>query len=295
VNLRSLEALCAVSEAKSLTAAARKLRISTATISERLQTLDRDLNARLVIRSGRTMVLTPAGEAVVHVAEKILQQVRGLKQVAHSEKVGGKLRIGAIASTLTSLFPSALKKIADEFPNIDLLVVPGTSASLYAQMEDKSIDCAVMVETPFRMSKKFEWSVIRTERLVLVSHQGDLRSNVKATIEQNRFIRIDRDDWTGQIVSRYLRDTGITTRDLFELNALETILNLVAQKLGVAILPDWGISKSGQKRIQVVPLPEAGYFRTIGLVSAGVSSNAALVQAVLGVFQDLARRSRLRN
>jgi len=260
-----------------------------------LQTLDRDLNAKLVIRSGRTMVLTPAGEAVVHVAGKILQQVRGLKQAAHSEKVGGKLRLGAIASALTSLFPAALKKIAEEFPDIDLLVVPGTSASLYAQMEEKSIDCAVMVETPFRMSKQFEWWNIRTEPLVLVSHQDGFRRNVRATIEQNRFIRIDRNDWTGQIVSRYLRDAGITTRDLFELNALETILNLVAQKLGVAILPDWGFSKSGQKGMRIVPLPEPGYFRTIGLISAGVSPNAGLVQAVLGIFQDLSRSSRPRS
>jgi DNA-binding transcriptional LysR family regulator len=258
-----------------------------------LQTLDRDLDAKLVIRSGRAMVLTPAGEAVVQVAEKVLQQVRGLKQAAHYEKVGGKLRLGAIASALTSLFPAALKRIAEEFPNIDLFVVPGTSASLYAQMEDKSIDCAVMVETPFRMSKQFEWWTIRTEPLVLVSHQDNFRRNAKSTIEQNRFIRIDRNDWTGQIVSRYLRDAGITTKDLFELNALETILNLVVQKLGVAVLPDWGFAKSGQKGIRILPLP--GYFRTIGLISAGASSNTAVIQAVLGVFQDQSRRSQPRS
>jgi DNA-binding transcriptional LysR family regulator len=286
--------LCAVSEENSLTAAARKLRISTAAISERLQTLERDLDAKLVIRSGRTMALTPAGDAVVRLAEKILDHVRGLKQAAHSEKVGGKLRLGAIATALTSLLPAALKKIAEEFPNIELLVVPGTSDSLYAQMEAKSIDCAVMVQTPFRMSKQFDWWDLRAEPLVLLSHQDNFRRDIKTTIEQNRFIRIDRNDWTGQIVTRYLRDIGANTKDLFELNALETIFNLVAQKLGVAILPDWGLPKSGQNGMRIVPLPEAGYFRTIGLISAVVSPNAALVHAVLGVFQDLARQRRPR-
>ncbi|HMJ45325.1 MAG TPA: LysR family transcriptional regulator [Pseudolabrys sp.] len=294
MNLRSLEALCAVSEANSLTAAARKLRISTAAISERLQTLERDLDAKLVIRSGRTMALTPAGDAVARLAEKILDHVRGLKQAAHSEKVGGKLRLGAIATALTSLLPAALKKIAEEFPNIELLVVPGTSDSLYAQMEAKSIDCAVMVQTPFRMSKQFDWWDLRVEPLVLLSHQDNFRRDIKTTIEQNRFIRIDRNDWTGQIVTRYLRDIGANTKDLFELNALETIFNLVTQKLGVAILPDWGLPKSGQNGMRIVPLPEAGYFRTIGLISAVVSPNAALVHAVLGVFQDLARQRRPR-
>jgi DNA-binding transcriptional LysR family regulator len=79
---------------------------------------------------------------------------------------------------------------------------------------------------------------------------------------------------------------------LFELNALETIFNLVTQKLGVAILPDWGLPKSRQNGLRIVPVPEAGYFRTIGFISAAVSPNAGLVQAVLGVFQDLARRRR---
>jgi DNA-binding transcriptional LysR family regulator len=294
MNLRSLEALCAVSEANSLTAAARKLRISTAAISERLQTLERDLDAKLVIRSGRTMALTPAGDAVARLAEKILDHVRGLKQAAHSDKVGGKLRLGAIATALTSLLPAALKKIAEEFPNIELLVVPGTSDSLYAQMEAKSIDCAVMVQTPFRMSKQFDWWDLRVEPLVLLSHQDNFRRDIKTTIEQNRFIRIDRNDWTGQIVTRYLRDIGTNTRDLFELNALETIFNLVTQKLGVSILPDWGLPKSSQNGMRIVPLPEAGYFRTIGLISAVVSPNAALIHAVLGVFQDLARQRRPR-
>src|ERR1700750_2690063 len=98
MNLRSLAALCAVSETHSLTAAARKLRISTAAISERLLTLERDLDAKLVCRSGRTMALTPAGDAVARLAEKILGQVGELKQAAHPDRVSGKLRLGVIAT-----------------------------------------------------------------------------------------------------------------------------------------------------------------------------------------------------
>jgi DNA-binding transcriptional LysR family regulator len=289
MNLRSLAALCAVSETHSLTAAARKLGISTAAISERLLTLERDLDAKLVSRSGRTMALTPAGDAVARVAEKILGHVGELKQAAHPNRVSGKLRLGVIATALTSILPAALKRIAEDFPNIELLVVPGTSDYLYAQMEAKSIDCAVIVHTPFRMSKQFDWRQIRLEPLVLLSHQDLYKRDVKSTIEQNRFIRIDRNDWTGQVVARYLRNIGAETNELFELNALETIYNLVAQKLGVAILPNWGLPKSGQNGLRIVPLPEPDYFRTIGLISPAVSPNEALVRAIFGAFQDLER------
>jgi DNA-binding transcriptional LysR family regulator len=292
MNLRSLEALCAVSETNSLTAAARKLRISTAAISERLMTLERELDAKLIVRTGRTMALTPAGEAAGQLARRILDQVGELKQAAHPDKIGGRLRLGAISTALTSLLPAALKRIAADYPDIELLVVPGTSDHLYAQMEAQAIDCSVIVHPPFRLSKRFDWSPIRDEPLVLLSHRDDAYDDVKSVIGRNRFIRVDRNDWTGQLITRYLHDIGVKTNELFELNALETILNLVSEGLGVAIMPDWGLSTFSKPEIRIVPVPETGYFRTIGVISPSVSPSGPLVRAVVGIFQDIENQRR---
>jgi DNA-binding transcriptional LysR family regulator len=292
MNFRSLEALCAVAETNSLTAAARKLRISTAAISERLNILEQELDAKLIVRAGRTMALTPAGDAAGQLARRILDQVGELKQAAHPHKIGGRLRLGAISTALTSLLPAALKKIAKEFPDIELLVVPGTSDQLYAQLEAKTIDCSVIVHPPFRIGKRFDWSHIRDEPLALLSHSETQSGAVKSIIERNRFIRIDRNDWTGQIITRYLQDIGAKTNELFELNALETIFNLVSEGLGVAMMPDWGLSALGKPDVRIDPVPEAGYFRTIGVISPTVSPSAPLVRAVVGVFQDIERNRR---
>jgi DNA-binding transcriptional LysR family regulator len=287
MNLRLLTALSAVAELGSLTGAARKLGLSAATISERLMALEEELGTKLVVRSGRLMALTSSGNAVVALAREILDQVEELKQIAHPGEISGKLKLGAMSTALTSLLPEALERIATQYPGIELLVVPGTSDVLYSQIEAKAIDCAIVVHPPFAMNKSFKWSFIRDEPIVLVSHVSETSRQPRTALENNKLIRIDRNDWTGKIITSYLHDTKSGAKELFEMNALEAILELVSKGLGVALMPDWGLPVSRYRDVRVLQLPEPGYFRTVGMISPGVSSRAPLVMAIAGILQQI--------
>ncbi len=287
MNLRLLTALSAVAELGSLTGAARKLGLSAATISERLMALEEELDTKLVVRSGRMMALTSSGNAVVALAREILDQVEELKQIAHPGEISGKLKLGAMSTALTSLLPEALERIAAQYPGIELLVVPGTSDVLYSQIEAKAIDCAIIVHPPFTINKSVKWSFIRDEPIVLVTHVGETSRQPRTALEKNKLIRIDRNDWTGKIISSYLHDTKSRAKELFEMNALEAILELVSKGLGVALMPDWGLPIGRYRDVRVLPLPEPGYFRTVGMISAGVSSRAPLVMAIAGILQQI--------
>jgi DNA-binding transcriptional LysR family regulator len=120
---------------------------------------------------------------------------------------------------MISLMPQALEEMARRHPRIDLKVLPGTSPHLYQRVEQGDLDCAIIVRPPFEISKTMAWHPIREEPLALLC-AGDLASD---TVEQlllaAPFIRMDRNTWTGRIVTRFLVDRGIRVRELFEMDA----------------------------------------------------------------------------
>src|SRR3712207_1789948 len=122
MNTRFLATLRTVAEAGSLAAAARQLNLAVASVSEQMRTLEKDLDAPLLARHGRGVVLTPAGEAVVAAAGEVLARVDDLRHVAQVGQPSGLLRVGAIPSALVSIVPQALRVMATRYPRIEIKV-----------------------------------------------------------------------------------------------------------------------------------------------------------------------------
>lgn len=94
-DLEALEALAAVSERGSFTAAARALGLSKVTLSRRVVALEEALGDRLLVRTTRSVHLTPAGEIAVTLGAGVLEQARELvRAVADANRdPSGQLRI----------------------------------------------------------------------------------------------------------------------------------------------------------------------------------------------------------
>ncbi len=267
MNTRYLRALCLVSEHGSVAAAARELGLAHTSLAEQIRSLESDLSAKLVERRGQRLVLTSAGQAILGTARQIVSQTDDLRHLAQGGRPAGRLRVGAISTALTTLIPAALQMLAKSFPDIDLTVIPGTSASLFRMIENSEIDCALVVQPPFRLPKSISWMPIRDEPLALVSQATAAGADIKTILENSRFIRMDRRSWTGQIVEAFLSSRNIMISELFELDAPEAIVILVSRGLGVTLLPDWGIATLNIGALQVTPVGQGSFRRTIGLLS----------------------------
>src|SRR5437773_7814759 len=98
MDTRFLESLVTVVDAGSFAEAARRLNLTPAAIAQRIRTLESEIGASLVSRSGRTVRLTEAGTAIMERARGLLANVRDLKSIALSDAPSGELRLGAIAN-----------------------------------------------------------------------------------------------------------------------------------------------------------------------------------------------------
>lgn len=99
MELRQLETFALVAEEGRCVAAARRLSVSPATVTARLDRLEGSLGVRLLRRRTRHVGLTPAGARLLPEIQELLRAVVELRQRAERVRAGqeGVLRIAALA------------------------------------------------------------------------------------------------------------------------------------------------------------------------------------------------------
>ena len=212
------------------------------------------------------IALTEAGHAVLPAARDVLERIDEIREIAQLGPPRGRLRVGAVSTAMISVLPPALQYMARHYPNIDLNVYPGSSNHLYDQLEQADLDCVITGRPHFALPKTMTWYPIREEPLVLLCAAGLEGDDIGQHLAAAPFIRLDRNAWTGQIVTRFLEDSAIRPNELFEMDAPATIVILVAQGVGVTLLPDWGISEPTGFTIRRLPVGNPAYDRQFGLI-----------------------------
>jgi DNA-binding transcriptional LysR family regulator len=266
MNARFLATFCAVARFGSLNAAARHLGLSSASAGEQIKALEKDLNARLLSRHGRGIALTEAGHAVLPLARDVLERIGEMGEIAQLGQPRGRLRVGAVSTAMISVLPPALQYMACHYPAIELNVYPGSSNHLYDQLEQGDLDCMLTGRPHFALPKTMSWHPVREEPLVLLCAAGREGNDIGRHLTAAPFIRLDRKAWAGQIVTRYLEDSAIRPKELFEMDAPAAMVILVGQGVGVALLPDWGIAEPTGFPIRRLPVGNPAYDRHFGLI-----------------------------
>ena len=121
-RLEAMSVLLAVSEAGSISAASRKLKVPLATISRKVSELEAHLNVRLLMRSNRQITLTDAGQSFVAASRRILQELNDAEREISGEQkmLKGELVLSApIALGRYHLLPVVIDFLRDH-PSIDV-------------------------------------------------------------------------------------------------------------------------------------------------------------------------------
>ncbi len=121
-NLKTLRAL---SEAKTVRAAAAKLGVHHATVSRRIDQLEETLGARLFDRQPEGLVMTPAAEELVAVAGDFTEQLQASQRRLEGKdaELKGRVVLTMGSPMAETLFAPELPDFADRYPYLDLHIV----------------------------------------------------------------------------------------------------------------------------------------------------------------------------
>ncbi|MGO4387826.1 LysR family transcriptional regulator [Microvirga sp. 2YAF29] len=281
METRFLETFVQVVQLGSLAEASRRLGITPAAVAQRITALEEEIGMPLLVRAGRRVKPTEAGRSILEHSSRVLSDVRRLRFLAQQDQASGELRLGAISTALTGMLPPALRFIFDNMPNMEVFLLPGTSADLYQSLMDEKIDAAILVRPPFPIPKTLEWKTLRSEKLILMAPRAFKEADPHELLRSQPFIRYDRSNWGGRLVDHYLQQNGILPRDWLELDSLEAIAVMVANGLGVSLLPDWSAPWQETMNIVRLDMPEKSASREVGLLWPRNAPAGRLVQIIL--------------
>jgi DNA-binding transcriptional LysR family regulator len=284
LNLRLIEIFQCVVDQGSMSAAAERLGLTQAAVSQSILALETVLATQLFDRSVRPMALTLSGRRAQNLAREILQRSTELLSAARGDGTARVplLRIGMLnsfATTAGAFVLDQLRDLADEWT-----VVSGYRATTMQSLQDRVSDVIITTaESPIPegivalplLSEPFVVAVPSAYR----GRTGDL-----PTLAQKLdFIRYGHDIHMSSTINRYLDSIGAAPGRRYQFDTTDAALHMVSGGFGWTIVSPLILLKSPSLlgAIRIVRLKEPEIRRTFIIAmrrgdSAGI---AARIQA----------------
>jgi len=267
--------------------AARRLDLSASAVAQQVRSLERELNARLLARSGRTVQPTEAGYRLLERSRGLLQDITDLRLYVNDQPSAGELRLGTINTALHSIVPDTMAAFAATHPQVNMSIRFGTSAALFDALQAGELDAAVCLHPPFSLTKGFAWEQLREEPLVVLAPAGLKKRDAHELLRSEPLLRYDRTLGGGRQADRYLRRHGIAPRERFELNSIVAIAMMVERGLGVSLLPDISSPLTASLRVARIALPDEVERRRFGIIWPRSSARLQLILGLVAAAREV--------
>ncbi len=146
LRARHLQTFLAVAEELHFARAARRLGTTQSAVSQQIQRLEELFGTPLLLRTSRSVELTPAGEALAGEATELLVRLQGIARsiLAIADGRSGTVTLGAQGAALITVVPPALSRLAAEVPQLRVNVRQLTSREQVAGLLTRNLDLALV-------------------------------------------------------------------------------------------------------------------------------------------------------
>ena len=187
MQLQQLRYLLALTRSGfNVTSAAERVYKSQPGVSKQLRLLEEELGIPLFERAGRQLVgLTPAGRAVMTLAENTLANVEAIRKVATEFGAPGRGEL-SIATTHTQaryVLPPVIQSFRQRFPEVDLQLHQGSPAQIAEMAASGAVDFAIATESLHLFDELVMLPCYRWNRAIVTPLDHPLASATPLTLE----------------------------------------------------------------------------------------------------------------
>jgi len=236
---RHLRLVAEISRTESVTRAADRLNVTQSAVSHQLRELEDKLGTAMFVRSGRRMLLTPAGRVLWDAAQPVLDAIDQVEtrvsQLARN--VAGELRVSAHCHTGYHWLPALVDGLRSRFPTYEIRIAPEHTLDPIGALLDAKLDIAITNDASNDRRLRYH-ELFDDEQVVVVprSHPWAKRPFVTpeelVTAQVFLYSRSIDDSF---LVQKVLRPAGIELRRVTYLQLTEGIIEMVKAGLGVSV------------------------------------------------------------
>ena len=246
MDLRQLEILQAIAETGSFTASGRKLNVSQSAISRQILLLEQDLKEALFLRRGRRVVITPAGEALVALGQRVFGDLNEtVRAITDRQQLRGRVRIAGGMTVCLYVFPPLLKHLKRVHPQLDIRLTVATATRSVEEIRAGRVDAGLLT-LPVDESDLVTVPVLREELLVVTmpAHPLARKKRIQASdLSGEPFVLFEPGSATRRVIDSFFLTEKVEPIVMMDTENVEIIKAMVKTGLGIGIVPYQAIAR----------------------------------------------------
>lgn len=284
MEIRQLRHFMAVVTEGSFTAAARAELIVQSALSVSVRNLERELGAELFDRTGRKVVLTEAGRALVPRARALLAGAAEARDAvaAVAGLAAGRVAVGTIQTLTCVDLPAELAAFHREFPGVQVSVRDATVPELTEALRAGELDLAYLAPDARELPEGLHAHAAWQEELVLITAPGHPLARAGRTLLRDLadepFVDFRAGTGLETAVRRLAAHCGLDRRITCDVTQIGLLVELVRAGIGVAFVPRAIGERAGLPCVRIRQ-PEPG--RTVVLAGRGATPGNPAARALV--------------
>jgi len=242
MDLRALRYFVETARQRSFTTAAAHLYVTQSTVSKMVRQLEDEIGQALLIREGRTVRLTDAGQIVFERAQEALAVVQRLnRDVADlSDLTRGELSIG-IPPMVNLFFPPLIQRFKAQHPHVKLSIVEAGGQVIEQRVRNGELEVGVTV-LPSEPEADLAAHEMGRYPICLVGTSASTWAKLKrpglSALHQQPIVMLGDDYALARRLHKAFDTAGVQPKVIAQSGQWDFLLSMAMAGMGTALLPE---------------------------------------------------------
>lgn len=294
MTLTELRYILAVARERHFGRAAESCFVSQPTLSVSIKKLEGELGVVIFERGGAEITTTPIGAEIVEQAQRVLDEASRVKEIADHgrDPLSGPLRLGVIYTIGPYLLPRIIRALIDRYPAMPMILQENFTVRLLEMIRTGEVDVAVLAE-PFDTSG-LETQALYDEDFIVAVPRGhpwsrrasvtslDLKEETMLLLGVGHCFRDQVLEVCPEAARFAAHSAGI--QRTVEGSSLETIRHMVAEGLGITVLPRMSVTSDDDPLLRFIPFRKPAPNRRVVLAWRKSFTRTPAIEALRDVI-----------
>lgn len=274
--IEGIEALIALDRTGTISKAAAQLRLTQSAVSKRIQSLENELQFKLIEPDGRRVRITAKGVTFLNKARQLISDIKNLKQLEEENEVR-KFSIAISDSIAASWGPKLIRLAAKKLKGIDFEIHVHRSTLVEENVKMGRYHLGLCIADEH--DSQIVASTIFEEPLIFIRSQS----------ETEKLITIERNSGTWRTLEeKILRHPKLKNYELIYIESFAAIIQMVKEGFGHGLVP-LGIAQTMQLNKKDILILAPNIKRQIKLISRKNIAQLPAIEEFQKLLKELSR------
>ncbi|MBU7598061.1 LysR family transcriptional regulator [Streptomyces sp. P38-E01] len=226
----------------SITAGARRMRLSLPSASARMRALERHAGVELLVRGRRGVRPTPAGSTLVRYAREVLDRTAELESAVagYVRPSTAPLTLLAGGSAMHRLVPRALASFLREHPDVDVTASESRTPHTMRRLAEGGVDLGIVLDDEVREGA-VPLEILGDDSLVVIGRRGGPLAGRSALtndeVAEHPLVGLNPESSLRRWIEAHLEPHAVAPRYRTTVAGLGAVVSLVLAGVGLAVVP----------------------------------------------------------